>query len=148
VQRPSRLGDLAGISRARALGPPLAALAGTAGCCAVVLWADPTTPGGALPICPTKALLGLTCPVCGGLRMVYSLLHGDLSAALHYNALGAPAAVLFVWGMVAWTRTRLRGRPVPGWQHQRWTSPVIAVVLVAWFVVRNLPFAPFVVLRV
>ena len=143
-----RCADIAGNSRVRALGPPLAALAGVAGCCAVILWADPTTPGGALPICPTKALLGLTCPACGGLRMVYSLLHGDFSAALHYNALGAPAVVLFVWGMLTWTRTRLNGRPVPGWQHQRWTSPVFAAVLVVWFVVRNLPFAPFVLLRV
>lgn len=132
----------------RALGPPLAALAGVAGSCAVVLWADPTTPGGLLPSCPTKALLGLICPVCGGFRMVYSLLHGDLSAALHYNALAAPAAVLFVWGMITWTLSRVRGRPVSGWQHRRWTSPVFAMVLIVWFVVRNLPFIPFVVLRV
>jgi hypothetical protein len=130
-------------ARWRALAPPLAVAAGAGACCAGILWADPTTPGGPSPVCPTKALLGIDCPGCGGLRMVYSLLHGDVPAALHYNALSFVVVLLFVWSTLAWAVGRLRGRPVDSWLHWRWTPLGFGVVFVVWFVVRNLPFAPF-----
>lgn len=39
------------------------------------------------PRCPFLAVTGLKCPGCGSQRAVHSLLHLDLSAAWHYNAL-------------------------------------------------------------
>jgi hypothetical protein len=40
---------------------------------------------------------------CGRLRMLYSLLHCDLSAVVRFNALGLVAVALLVWAYVAWT---------------------------------------------
>ncbi|MEC3977209.1 DUF2752 domain-containing protein [Amycolatopsis sp. H20-H5] len=130
-------------ARSRALVPPLAVVAGAGVCCAAVWLADPTTPGGPSPVCPTKLLFGIDCPGCGGLRMAYSLLHGDIPAALHYNAVSLVVVLLFVWSTAAWTAGRLRGRAVSSWLHWRRTPLVFAVVFALWFVVRNLPFAPF-----
>jgi hypothetical protein len=104
---------------------------------------DPTTPGGPFGVCPVKALWGIDCPACGGLRMLYSLLHGDLYAALRFNALGLVAVVLLVWAYVAWTCERLTGRRVWSWQDHRWSVPVALVLALVWFVVRNLGFGPF-----
>jgi hypothetical protein len=132
----------------RALGAPMAVVGGLGVCCAAVLIGDPTTPGGWLPVCPTKALFGIDCPGCGGMRMAYSLMHGDLPAALHYNAVSLVFILLFVWSTVAWTVGRLRGRWVNSWLHWRWTPLTVGVVFVVWFVIRNLPFAPFTGLRV
>ncbi|HKN56960.1 MAG TPA: DUF2752 domain-containing protein [Amycolatopsis sp.] len=130
-------------AKLRALAPPLAVAAGV-GCACVAVWlGDPTTPGGPLPVCPTKALLGIDCPGCGGMRMAYSLMHGDIPAALHYNALSLVIVLLFVWSTVAWAVGRLRGRWVRSWLHWRATPWVMGVVLALWFVIRNLPFAPF-----
>jgi len=79
----------------------LAAPAGVAGLvcagCVVAWWADPTTLGGPLPVCPTNALLGINCPGCGALRMIYSLLHGDLIAAVQFNAVALIALPLLLW---------------------------------------------------
>ena len=50
---------------------------------------------------------------------------------------------LLVWSAVAWTVGRLRGRRVRSWLHWRWSPPAFAVVFGGWFVIRNLPFAPF-----
>ncbi|MQA10925.1 MAG: DUF2752 domain-containing protein [Pseudonocardiaceae bacterium] len=128
---------------ARALGPPLAvAVVGTLGC-AAVWWADPTTPGGPIPVCPSKALLGISCPGCGSMRMIYSLLHADVPAALHYNALAVAVLVLFGWSFAAWTYGRLRGRLVRSWLHWRWTPLAFLVAIGMWLIVRNIPFAPF-----
>ncbi|QFU92790.1 DUF2752 domain-containing protein [Amycolatopsis sp. YIM 10] len=129
--------------RARALGPPAAVVAAGAAGCVAVLLGDPTTPGGFLPVCPTHSLLGIACPGCGGLRMMYSLLHGDLLGALHYNALSLVIVLLSVWSIVAWAVGRWRGRWVNSWLHWRWTPLVFGVAFTVWFVVRNLPFAPF-----
>lgn len=126
-------------------GPAGVAALATAGC-AVVWVADPTTPGGPLPVCPSYALFGVLCPGCGGLRMVYSLLHGDLGAAVHYNALALVALPLAVAAWGAWTWRRARGRaavPVP-----RWAVTTLVIVAGVWWVARNLPFAPFIALRI
>lgn len=127
----------------RALAPPLAVVAGGVAVSAVVLAGDPTTPGGPLPVCPSKALFGIVCPGCGGMRMLYSALHGDIGAALHYNAVSFVIGFLLVWSTVAWTMSRLRGRRVRSWLHYRWAPLAFAVVFSIWFVIRNLPFAPF-----
>ncbi|WP_020666205.1 DUF2752 domain-containing protein [Amycolatopsis nigrescens] len=133
-------------TRLRALGAPAGAAAGLGLGCAFILWADPTTPGGPSPLCPTKLLFGIDCPGCGGLRMMYSLLHGDLPAALRYNAVALVFVLLGAAALVAWAAGRWRGAAV--WRRPRWTPMAIGVLLGVWFVVRNLPFAPFTSLRV
>jgi hypothetical protein len=75
--------------------------------------------------------------------MLYSLMHGNLVAAARFNALGLAALVLLVWAYLAWTFGRLTGRRIRGWQHNRWSAMVTLSLVVAWFVVRNIPFAPF-----
>lgn len=122
---------------------PLAVVLGSVSVCAFVAFADPTTPGGISPPCPTKALLGIVCPGCGSARMLYSLIHGDMRAALAYNALGVIVVALLLWSFIAWTLRRINGRLIPRWEHVRWAPVAIGVAIVVWFVVRNLPFAPF-----
>ena len=104
---------------------------------------DPTTPGGTLPVRPTKALLGIDCPGCGSLRMIYSLIHVDFASAVRYNAVALVAVVLLVWAFAAWTYGRLMGRRVWSWQHLRWSAPTALALMLVWFVVRNLGFGPF-----
>ena len=132
---------------ASAIAPTLAVV-GAAATCAFVLAADPTTPGGVSPPCPTKALFGIVCPGCGAARMLYSLLHGDVGAALAYNAVGVVSLALILWTFVAWTASRLGGHRMPRWEAWRWSPIVIGIVVAAWTVARNLPFAPFTALAV
>jgi hypothetical protein len=108
-----------------------------AGGLAYVGLADPHRPDFVFPPCPFKLLTGWNCPACGGLRMTHDLLHGDLAAAIVDNVfllVGLPA--LLAWVVVRW-RT---GRPIV-------TMPaiaVIAVLAIAWTVVRNMPGFPLV----
>lgn len=133
--------------RSRA-GAPVAVAAVTVAVGAAIWATDPTTPGGLCPQCPTKTYLGVICPGCGSLRMLYSLMHGDITTAFRFNALGVVAVALLVWAYVAWSHGRLSGRRIRSWQNLRW-SPMIALVAVSmWFVVRNIPAQPFLALRV
>ena len=127
---------------------PVAVAVGAGLGCAAILLGDPTTPGGPLPVCPTKLLFGIDCPGCGSMRMIYSVLHGNLAAAAHYNAVALAALPLLVLAWANWTAGRWRGRPVRSWQQWRWAPAITLVVTVVWWVVRNIPVEPFTSLRV
>lgn len=133
--------------RTRRLAGPLlvggAVLLGTA----YVGLVDPNQPGH-YPLCPTKALTGLDCPFCGGLRSVHALAHGDVAGALSHNALvvllAVPALVLWVrWLRRAWTGEPPRPvseRLSPGASRALlWTA---TAVVLAFTVARNIDTVP------
>lgn len=80
--------------------------------------------------------------------MIYSLLHGDVVAAARFNALGLVALGFLVVAYATWTYGRMVGHQIVGWQHHRWAAAVTLVLVSTWFVVRNIPVAPFTSLRV
>lgn len=135
-------------SRLHRLAAPvgLAAL-GVCGCVALRL-ADPSSLGSLPQLCPTKLLLDIDCPGCGALRMMYALTHGDVLAALRFNAVALVGLVLVAVAFGVWTYGRAVGRPVRSWQHHRWAAAVTLAVVMVWFVVRNIPWPPFTALHV
>ncbi|WP_431950132.1 DUF2752 domain-containing protein [Actinacidiphila sp. bgisy167] len=130
--RRNRLGAVA----ARPAAAPLASLvAGAAG--AAYLWGtDPHQPGHWLPRCPFNFLTGLLCPACGATRMVYDLMHGDLPAAFHDNALLLLASPFPLYLYARWVTEGLRGRTYRPTLTKRAQAAVLGVA-VTWAVVRN-----------
>ncbi|MGA0209716.1 MAG: DUF2752 domain-containing protein [Candidatus Nanopelagicales bacterium] len=105
---------------------------------------DPNVPG-YFPGCPSRMILGVDCPGCGGMRGTYDLLHGDVAGMLDDNVLliiALPAAVIsfLIWGARAWTGIR---PPVDTRRHARYTraSIVVLIVVVVFGVIRN--FVPY-----
>ncbi len=76
------------------------------------------------------------------MRMIYALMHGDVPAALHFNALGVVAIVLLVYAFGAYSVGLWRGRRVRSWQHLRYAPMIALVAVVSWFIVRNVPIEP------
>jgi hypothetical protein len=115
------------------------------GGCAVFLYlVNPHSHQVFLP-CPFHAATGMYCPACGGLRMVHDLLHGNLTAALHDNALAIPVVLIGFAAWLNWAIRRWRGQPRPA--SPAWLTPVSVAALIVWTVVRNLPWAPFAAMR-
>lgn len=114
------------------------------GACAIaalvsVAVTDPHRSRALLPRCPTKLLTGLDCPACGGLRLTYDLLHGDLRAAAHDNPFLLVSSPLLA--LLSWRSWRETGQPgivaAP-----RWAAYSLAGTALAWMLVRNLPTWP------
>jgi hypothetical protein len=99
--------------RSRRLVAPLALGAVTLCATAYVGLVDPNDPGH-YPLCPTKALTGLDCPGCGGLRAVHALVTGDLVGALDHNAYVVLVVVpVAVAAWIAWLVRSWRGPAAP-----------------------------------
>jgi hypothetical protein len=132
------VGRTAGPSRRRT-----ALLLGAGSAAAVVfvhLW-DPNQPG-SYGFCPLKALTGLVCPFCGGLRAVHAMTHGDWSLAWDLNpavVVGLPLAVLgwLLWLVDAWRRPAPDPSPPTA---RRFLLPWLTLAaMVLYGVLRNLP---------
>lgn len=134
-------------NKIRSLAGPLCVAALGFATLSFVHFADPTTPGGIMPTCPSKLLFGVCCPGCGASRMVYSLTEGDLQVALHFNALAVLFIPLLVWSFIAWSARRL-GYSWRSWEHWEYAPTMALGALCTWFLLRNLPFAPFAALWV
>jgi hypothetical protein len=107
-----------------------------AACIGLAVW-NPGDHGVAL--CPTKAVTGLDCPFCGGLRAVASLGRGDVVRAMDHNLLVVLAVPLAVVWWVVWWRADRRGEPAPRLRLPRAAWVAIVGVLAVFTVVRNLP---------
>jgi apolipoprotein N-acyltransferase len=115
----------------RASAAPLA-LAALASATLVLRVVDPAEARW-LPFCVLHALTGLHCPGCGTTRALHLLAHGDLSGALHMNALTLSLIPLLAYATLR--RIDLGGRP-------RTIAGVVAIAVV-FAVARNIPAYPF-----
>ena len=74
------------------------------------------------------------CPGCGATRAVHALLHGRVGEAFRYNPILFASFAVFgfaVPSLARGERPRFLERPWFGW--------AVVVVMVVWWVVRNLP---------
>jgi len=110
------------------------------GGCVALAVVDPTN---GPPVCPFNALTGLDCPGCGGTRAAHQLFTGNPVAAVDLNILAVVALPIILWGLFVSLTAMLGG---PRWRgfslSSQWTR-VALVVVAAFWVLRNLPVAPF-----
>ena len=93
------------------------------------------------PTCVFYKSAGLLCPGCGSLRALHQLLHGHLATALHFNALLVLSLPLMGWFGWRLAVANLTNRPLPIVIRPAWLWFGLAV-LIAFGILRNLPFAP------
>lgn len=125
------------------LTPPMLVAGGLLAASVALHVRDPHQQG-SWGFCPWLVLTGTYCPGCGGLRAVNDLTNGDVRAAFASNALfvALVPAIAVMW--IRSVTQRARGRLTQ--MSSRWVTFYAATSLVlifAFWVVRNLPFADF-----
>ena len=110
------------------------------------VWYFNPSNAGFFPVCPLYAMTGLACPGCGLTRGFHALFHGDVLAALDYNALLPVFAFIFAYFTATMILVAVRGRGLSFEIFRpRFLYGFLAVSL-AFAVLRNLPVYPFSVL--
>ena len=102
---------------------------------------DPST-SSAYPPCPLKVLTGVDCAGCGGLRCTHALLTGDLERAADHNLLMVAAVPVLAYLVVRWALARRGGPQLPAIRWSPAATWIAVAVLLAFSVVRNLPWGP------
>jgi len=129
---------------------PAALLTCFVGLAATVLATDPTDDLGPTT-CAFKLVTGFDCPGCGGTRAFYYVLTLNLPEAARNHALAVFAAPFLAYLYISWALRRVF--PSVTWRlpQFRLTASMASMFLIAWgayWVIRNLPFAPFTLLYV
>lgn len=98
----------------------------------VLLYLNDPHGGGFFPSCFFSEITGLLCPGCGSTRALYLLLHGEVLTAISRNA-------LFVAGIPLLFYAAYKPEVIyyPG------VSRATVVVIVSFFILRNIPTWPF-----
>lgn len=110
---------------------------------ALVLYSHPPSSTPWYPKCQLYQLTGWYCSGCGATRATFALLHGRLEEAARMNVLAVvvlPMVVVFAMrSLWRWAQggTARSSAPSP------WLAILVAVVLIGFGVVRNLPWPPF-----
>jgi len=89
------------------------------------------------PPCLFHQLTGLDCPGCGAQRALHQLLHGNLIAAIHLNAMFVLSLPLFAWLGARFFVREWKGQP-ESFQFKWWWLYAAAWILFG--ALRNLPF--------
>jgi hypothetical protein len=110
----------------------------------VLFWFDPSQYG-FYPTCLFHKTTGLLCPACGSLRALHQLLHGHLAAAFHFNPVLVLSLPLCAWFMGVYTVRKFRDQPMNLAVPAKWIWLLAAIVL-AFSIWRNLPGSPFAML--
>ncbi len=114
----------------------LAAAAFVVAC--LLIFLDPFSASTILPPCLFHTITHLYCPGCGTTRALHALLHGNLQLAVQMNPLTVIALVLIplmVWNTMC---------PDKAWFVRVSDARVWLPAVVAFTVLRNLPWQPFV----
>ena len=94
--------------------------------------------------CEFHALTGLWCPGCGATRAARELVHGHIWAAWTYNPLLVTLLPGLLWWYAAWLRALWRGDRCAGPGAARpWLAWVLFWLVLVFWLLRNLPWAPF-----
>lgn len=105
---------------------------------AILMLMDPHVLGSVLPSCPFHRLTGLFCPGCGTTRALHALLHGNFALALGMNPLAVVAVTMMpalLWN--TWHPHRM-------WMARVSDARIWLVLVMAFAVLRNLPWEPFI----
>ena len=108
---------------------------------AVVFFFNPATHR-IYPVCQFHQLTSLDCPGCGLTRSLYALLHGNVLAALHDNALFI-GGIVFLAARGGWFALNRRlGRRNAEFFPLKFLWPLLILALI-FTVLRNLPAFAF-----
>jgi Protein of unknown function (DUF2752) len=128
-------------NRAESVWPYAVAAAVASALVMLFVWNPATTK--IFPPCPFHALTGYHCPGCGSLRATHRLLHGEVWSAFRMNPLMVLSLPLLGYAFLSSKWRGLRLAWIDRFTRRSLWPLMILVVLVLYWVLRNLPFIPF-----
>ena len=98
------------------------------------------------PKCPFYSITTLYCPGCGSQRAIHKLLHGDITGAFKHNLLILLLFLVLIYDLIIYFLKRSFQKDFKNVLHQPKITMSILIIVVAFWVLRNINYYPFSIL--
>ncbi len=95
------------------------------------------------PKCPLYATTGIYCPGCGSQRATHALLHLNIPEVFNSNILFLPAIIIVVLHYSISVTNKFTGTTYTSILDKSKAPLVIFIIVILFFILRNIPYAPF-----
>ncbi|WP_430468372.1 DUF2752 domain-containing protein [Winogradskyella ouciana] len=95
------------------------------------------------PKCPFLSFTGLYCPGCGSQRAVHNFLQGNIITGIKHNYLILLLVLVLAYQAILFLFNKFGSKTYDNLLHKsKMTKAILAMVIIFW-VLRNIPIAPF-----
>ena len=96
-----------------------------------------------LPECPLHATTGFYCPGCGSQRATHKLLNFNIFGALQQNVLYLISLLLLGYHLIITGINTIFKKQLYNYIYHTKTPLVILVLIIIFWILRNIPYYPF-----
>lgn len=95
------------------------------------------------PKCPFHSLTGLNCPGCGSQRAAHQILQGHIITGLRHNYLIGLLALVLGYKFLIFILNTYTNKTYNNLLHRSITTKIILVIILLFWVLRNINVFPF-----
>jgi hypothetical protein len=95
------------------------------------------------PKCPFYALTGIYCPGCGSQRAAHQILNGHIIEGLRHNYLIGLLAIVLLYQGFIYIMNDLLNKHIPNVLHKSKVTLGILIVVILFWIFRNIYLFPF-----
>ena len=96
-----------------------------------------------LPKCPLYVTTGIYCPGCGSQRATHELLQLNILSVLQQNVLYFLGLFIIVYHLIIKGLNKFFGKNIYNYIYHPKTPIIILVIILIYWVLRNIPYYPF-----
>ncbi|RRO19704.1 DUF2752 domain-containing protein [Flavobacteriaceae bacterium 14752] len=96
-----------------------------------------------IPKCPFHSITGYHCPGCGSQRALHDFLHGRIIEGFQHNVLIGLGLLVMFYKIFLWIRSYSYPQKTNNLLYHPKTAWVILVLVLGFWILRNIPFSPF-----
>jgi len=98
------------------------------------------------PKCPFYVITGFLCPGCGSQRAIHHIMHGDIFLGLRQNYLFLILFFVLSYELFISLKTLLGQNTRNNLLHNKKITNTILVLVIVFWILRNIPVYPFILL--
>lgn len=95
------------------------------------------------PKCPLYSFTGIYCPGCGSQRAIHQIINGNIIEGIRYNYMLVLLFIVLAYKATHYIITKLYNKPFNNILHRPATSKLILVLVILFWVLRNIKLFPF-----
>lgn len=99
-----------------------------------------------MPRCPLYSTTGVYCPGCGSQRALHDFLHLDLTGVIRHNVLFLLGILVLLYHFFVESMQAFTKKKVTNVLYHPKTPFIFLVIILIYWVLRNLPYYPFTLL--